>query len=285
MANLAVSILASSATILLGVMVASNSLPQLPGNMNQCIIANCSTPLKHCALDFTCVKAMVCDAKCQLEKAADNCNYLCEIDYMNSTTYRNVVQCMVDHKCIPKMKPDGVCLANDSEALQNITSMSQVQGKWWVLKGINCGQKGWPAGFDYLPCQRDHFFKEGSDWINHVAYCAGSNSTCTTPIVYTRANVTIPSPGVLSNSYMDAPLLPQIENFKVISWPHPDWMLFVYCGATPMGKYAGGSLISNSSRSILDIPPYVDRIFSSVAQKFNFSYEEMCITDATKCTD
>ena len=39
-----------------------------------------------------------------------------------------------------KYEDDGICMAEDSDALQEITDISQVQGDWWVLKGQNCGQ-------------------------------------------------------------------------------------------------------------------------------------------------
>ena len=73
-----------------------------------------------------------------------------------------MLQCMATHECLPKMPPDGECLAKDTDTIQNLTKLEQVQGKWWILKGINCGQKGWPAGFDFFPCQRDKFVLEGS---------------------------------------------------------------------------------------------------------------------------
>ena len=41
---------------------------------------------------------------------------------------------------ILKYEDDGFCMAEDSDALQEITDISQVQGDWWVLKGQNCGQ-------------------------------------------------------------------------------------------------------------------------------------------------
>ena len=45
----------------------------------------------------------------------------------------------------------------DNQTIKTLTNMSQVTGKWWILKGLNCGQQGWPAAFDYFPCQRDEF--------------------------------------------------------------------------------------------------------------------------------
>ena len=232
------------------------------GSSWQCMVKNCSEPVELCAKDYMCIKASLCNTKCQLEKDVNGCNLVCELTYgKNSTAYRDVVQCMATHGCLPKMPPDGECLTKDTDTIQNLTKLAQVQGKWWILKGLNCGQKGWPAGFDFFPCQRDKFVFEGSQWIDHISYCGGKNNTCTTPMINTTANVSITAPGVMTHWYLDAPLLPQIEYWRVLSWPHPEWMLYIYCGSTPIGPYAGGSVVSNSSRSISDIPSYVEKIF------------------------
>ena len=62
---------------------------------------------------------------------------------------------------------------------------------------------GWPAGFDYFPCQRDEFvMAEDGSWIDHIAYCGGKNNTCQTPIVFTVANVSLTSPGVMTHWYV-----------------------------------------------------------------------------------
>lgn len=75
----------------------------------------------------------------------------------------------------------------------------QVKGKWWIIRGLNCGQSGWPAAFDYFPCQRDEFVLENGNWIDHIAYCGGRNNTCQTPMCHTVANVSITSPGVMTH--------------------------------------------------------------------------------------
>ena len=54
------------------------------------------------------------------------------------------------------------------------------------------------------------------------------------------------SPDPLLYRYTDPPLKPQIEKWRVLSWPHPDWMLYIYCGFTPTGPYAGLLLLCNS---------------------------------------
>ena len=261
-------------------------LDQASSNPLPCILANCSKVAGLCAIDSDCRKTIECNSKCLSAVNEDACNLLCELNYgYNSTRYREMMQCMGTHHCLPKTKPDGECLATDNDTVRNLTSMQQLKGKWWILKGLNCGQEGWPAGFDNFPCQREEYVQEGSQWVDHVAYCGGSNNTCSTPLIRNIANVSIASPGVISLKYLDVPLLPQNEHWRVLSWPHPDWVMYVYCGETPAGLYAGGGVISNSTRSIADIPPYVEHIFSSVAQKFKFSYEKMCLHDSTKCGD
>jgi hypothetical protein len=214
---------------------------------------------------------------------------LCELTYgYNSTEYKTNMQCIVDHGCIPKaQESDGICLATDQETVQNLTSMEQVAGRWWILKGLNCGQEGWPAGFDFFPCQYDDFVpgENGNLGVDHIGYCGGKNNTCTTPMLRTVANWNVTKPGVLSHVYTDPPLKPQDEEWRVLSFPHPDWMLYIYCGSTPMGPYAGGSIVSRTSQHISEIPKWVEDIFRKTATRFNFDIDSMCISDTSKCED
>ena len=252
-----------------------------------CMFLNCSKPLLSCTLDTQCRHAAMCNAGCQSKSNVESCNLLCELTYgYNSTKYRNLMACMSEHGCLPKSPSDGKCLANNSDTVRNLTDVAQVKGKWWILLGLNCGQPGWPAGFDYFPCQRDEFVYENEQWIDYIAYCGGSNNTCSTPMVYTTANVTISSPGVMTHYYTDPPLKPQREEWMVLSWPHPDWMLYIYCGYTPTGPYAGGSVVTRVSNASIDaIPDYVETEFKATALKFGFNYDAMCISDVSKCSD
>lgn len=252
-----------------------------------CILANCSLPSVTCFLDRQCRQATLCNANCQGKKDEEACDLLCELTYgYNSTKYRNLMQCMSDHSCLPMSPSDGICLANDSDTIKNLTDMAQVKGKWWILRGLNCGQKGWPAGFDYFPCQRDEFIMEDNHWIDHIAYCGGSNNTCSTPMVFTVANVSLTSPGVMTHWYTDPPLKPQIEKWRVLSWPHPDWMLYIYCGSTPTGLYAGGSIVNRSIKPPTGIiPKYVEVEFRTIAHQFGFDYNTMCVSNVTNCSD
>jgi hypothetical protein len=83
-----------------------------------------------------------------------------------------------------------------------------------VLKGLNCGQEGWPGGYDWYPCQHSRFIQvEGDYWIHNQTYCAGSNSECTSPIFVTIPDTTLLSPGVTRSVYPEgeAPVVPQVN--------------------------------------------------------------------------
>ena len=43
---------------------------------------------------------------------------------------------------------------------------------------------------------------DDGSWIDHIAYCGGKNNTCQTPIVFTVANVSLTSPGVMTHWYV-----------------------------------------------------------------------------------
>jgi hypothetical protein len=62
-------------------------------------------------------------------------------------------------------------------------------------------------------------------------------------------------------------------------------MLYIYCGETPAGPYAGGSVVSRTSRNINDIPKDIEADFITTAAKFGFDYHTMCVSDVTTCDD
>ena len=58
-----------------------------------------------------------------------------------------------------------------------------------------------------------------------MTYCGGSSDKCMTEMIVTVANVSMPSPGVVHHDYTDAPLAHQSEDWRLVSWPHPDFAL------------------------------------------------------------
>ena len=51
-----------------------------------------------------------------------------------------------------------ITLINYSDTTSEITSLDQIQGDWWILKGQNCGQDElWNGGYDAYPCQLESY--------------------------------------------------------------------------------------------------------------------------------
>ena len=163
----------------------------------------------------------------------------------------NLIQCFVDNQCLEDYPRDGICKGTNSDAVQSITSLDQVSGDWWVIRGLNCGKGDYPGGYDgkpidtltlqiffklpfmYVPpifvasiesiqmntlipgypCQHERFIRTDSDgqWINNVTYCAGQNDVCISDMIVTIANISLPHPGVVRHMYTDAPLSPQVS--------------------------------------------------------------------------
>ena len=60
----------------------------------------------------------------------------------------DLIKCFVDQKCLDDYPRDGICKGSDEEAVQTITSLDQVAGDWWVVRGLNCGKGDYPGGYD-----------------------------------------------------------------------------------------------------------------------------------------
>lgn len=255
-----------------------------------CLLRHCPVIGAECMLDKLCRETAICNAKCQGKPNELACDLLCQLTTgYNSTKYKQMLQCMNEHHCLPVTPgSDGVCLSpTPSKAGHVLTDMKQMTGKWYILRGMNCGQKGWPAGFDAFPCQRDDFVLEDGKWVDHIAYCGGNVSKtqeCQTQVVNTRADVYISQPGVMTHNYTDAPLLPQNEEWRVLSWPDQgDWMLYIYCGYTPTGAYAGGSVVTRGKNLMSEIPAQYEQEFRAVTREYGFDYDAMCVSDVTQC--
>jgi len=269
-----------------------------------------------------CYKTLQCNLKCTKEDDGHNrapgCAYLCEMTSgYKSPHYIKMIECTGErHKCLPIYPDDGECLATDADAVQNITSLDQLEGDWWVVKGINCGQvtdgspfrpggksvpplnptqgKNYPGGYDWYPCQHERFVKSnGHDfpnpttpWVNNITYCGGANGglgNCSTDIIDTVANITMCAPGVVCHNYTDAPLKPQFEHWRIISAPHPDWVASIWCGGTPLVTYNGGITLGKNKRTMDDMPKWVEELFRAAYKKHGVNWDEMCPSTNEGC--
>jgi hypothetical protein len=87
----------------------------------------------------------MCNQRCLKSEDAAACNLLCQltIGYENvkykSNYYYSVMiallRCMAVNDCLPKLPPDGKCLAKHQDGIKELTDLKQVEGSWWILKG------------------------------------------------------------------------------------------------------------------------------------------------------
>ena len=64
----------------------------------------------------------------------------------------------------------------------------------------------------YYICFYLFFIDSISRKISQLIFFSGKHDECTTEIIVTIANISLPSPGVIKHDYIDAPLAPQVIN-------------------------------------------------------------------------
>ncbi len=263
-----------------------------------CSLTNCPVQMIRCLFDPACRATLACNAACgsggaQSEQQA--CHLACQLSQgAQSDVYNSLVQCFADHGCLPTLPAgtDGRCVvtSENSHQVQVLESLAEIAGTWLEIRGLNCGVPGshWEGGYDALPCRASSWVYCAQQWWYHTSFCApGGNSRCDgTRAVYLIAEPRLSNeePGLLEVSYINSALQPQHERWYVLCRPDPDWIMYAYCGSTPAGEYAGVNIMTrvpNPSNAAL--PAEVDAAFRQAAMEYDFSYDDMCITDQSHC--
>ena len=263
-----------------------------------CGLTKCTFEMILCALDPSCLATLECNAACSSSGAAAEqqaCNLVCQLEQGDGNElYSALVQCFATNGCLPTLSEgtDGRCLVTDEniDQVYVLDSVAELQGTWLEVRGRNCGVtgSGWEGGYDHLPCRASSWVFNGNQWWYHTSFCAPSDSgSCSDagpvhliaePIQSTQ------TPGLLEVNYVNPPLQPQEEQWYVLSKPHPDWIMYNYCGSTPAGFYAGVNVMTRASEaSDAAMPVEVEAAFRQAALDFGFSYDDMCVTDQSQC--
>ena len=95
---------------------------------------HCFLEIGACVVDSECFQILNCLQDCAGKPDEAQCSFSCGMLGGNEN-FRKVLKCMVENGCMPKYEDDGICLAADDAALQDITDIAQLEGDWWVLKG------------------------------------------------------------------------------------------------------------------------------------------------------
>ena len=133
------------------------------------------------------------------------------------------------------MPDDGKCRVTDDDGQQDLTDVSDIEGDWWVIKGLN-------PHYDSFPCQHNRYHQDATGtWINNVTWIDTFHGN---KIIGALPTVNVSKPGVFMHYYDN---LSQVEPWIVISKPHEDYLLMLWCGSNPVLKYAGGILMSRNN--------------------------------------
>ena len=76
----------------------------------------------------------------------------------------------------------------------------------------------------------------------------------------------------------------QIEDWKFVAWPHPDWAFVVMCGSNPALNFNGAFILTREkSLKALDSLPKVELALRATAESLGIDYDSMCESDNTNC--
>jgi hypothetical protein len=221
---------------------------------------HCTLRINNCLMDHECRKIFGCYASCN--KTDSSCFFICEVTYgLESVKYQDLADCLVDHGCLQEFEPDGKCRVTDLDGLKTVTTVEEIAGDWWVVRGLN-------PHYDSYACQHNRYERlPDGTWINNVTWM----NTYKTPPVEVRALpiVTVSYPGVFLHNYTS---LRQLENWVVVSRPTKDYMFMLWCGENKELKYAGGIVVS-PHRVYADIPKHIEREFRLVARDYGLDYD------------
>ncbi len=263
-----------------------------------CGLTQCTVQMILCMLDPDCLATLACNAECGSTGARSEqqaCHLYCQLSQgERSEIYRNLVQCFASNGCLPTLPEgtDGQCLVTSAniDKIHVLQGLDEIEGTWLEIRGLNCGVPGsnWEGGYDALPCRSSSWVWKAQQWWYHTAFCGpAENKTCNDKgavHLIAEPRLSDQQPGLLEVFYSNPPLQPQNERWYILARPDPDWMMYTYCGSTPIGDYAGVNVITRvPNPSNAAMPPNVEAAFRQAAIEFNFSYDSMCITDQSQC--
>jgi len=237
-------------------------------NFRNC--TQCASETVICLQDTPCREGLLCSMNCGVKYANDPmklgpCEFGCQLLYtQGDDTFLTLLNCMIETGCLAKMPDNGECRLNNTDGLKNITTMDQIEGDWWVVRGVN-------NQIDTIPCQMNRIqHKPDDSW---VANCTLNDTLVSPPIeVRTTPLVKMDPPGTMTAIYDVG--THQIEYWTIISYPHPDWIFMLWCGFNDVIDYAGGIIQTRAPNKQYDnIPPWVEQLFREAAAKYGLEYD------------
>ena len=109
--------------------------------------------------NYQCLKTVGCVNTCMLdnmesEEKVAACAYLCEMTHgYENTEFEAMMGCMLDSGCLLQYPEDGPCVGSDSDALQSVNTMEDIEGEHLTSPSPNPSPKSKPQIHPSYPTQ------------------------------------------------------------------------------------------------------------------------------------
>ena len=189
------------------------------------------------------------------------------------------MSCAIRKGCTPKEK-EGFCeMPKDVSGLA-ATSLSDLEGRWTVVRGLN-------RAYDCWNCQR-MTFEQQSDRLSDYTYDfepvppQNSSIACQTNVVSDEAGVI---PGRYAVSY-DAFGIGGEDQWFIVS-QRDERALIYYCGETPYDRYTGAVIMARNPDQPLtadELSQFQDDL-DGLGLESNLSIKQFCSPDNGQCSN
>ncbi len=220
-----------------------------------CMLTECIGPMWDCLTDANCRAKLKCADNCKSDDP--ELRQACFIECVAANPDKKFIAlsaCSANSKCITP--PDYKCpLPKNRNSIAPVT-LKQMEGAWYVIRGLS-------RAYDCWSCQR-MVFKRVSDTVSKYDYDyipkggKVDKVECTTTAMPFTPKETVICPGRFRVNY-NAYTIQGMDDWFVLSYPNPKYMLIYYCGATPTDIYRGAIVMSRSPET--KIPADIEKIF------------------------
>jgi len=256
----------------------------LVANADDCKKENCSKEMASCLLDPSCVTHFTCPQSCQAHEqsgfgAAAVCAFDCSQAGVKSATFTDMLRCWGTHHCQEsRPQPGGACRAKArEEGSQDITSLEQISGEWWVSVGWNCG----PSTLDFASCM--HWNVQGEQGKNRVVVALPQGDSVA--IRGIKQQITLPYNGVVRATYGGEEPHPggpvQEEEYHIIDHD-PSHLLILWCHGMPEVRMNGAIVLSRTKELV---PKDILARFQRQVGEHGMDPEDLCVFHNQGCTN
>lgn len=248
-----------------------------------CVVEHCSLQSAGCLLDGGCRSAIACSQGCfsnwdrdstQEKFHVQNCTAKCSFTY-DGEAFEAFMTCLTDNECIGFPPIPNTCLKPmDIHPLKQL-SMKDIQGDWWVVKGIH------PV-YDCYPCQQLYFQPINATSWNYIpkyeVYLVnGSLLPVTQQFLITVPN-SAPAGTNISFVYHDVGL-EHFETWWLIDQASDgSYTLLYYCGHTLQWFYQG-ALVFARNRTLSE--EAYQTIAASYLKAVGLDLKDFCTTSTS----